>query len=109
MTTLSEQEFRLACDDALAQAEQALLPLADREGFEVGMQDGVLELLFDEPTPTKFVVSPNGPARQVWVSAMAKGYKLSWVPEARTFALDDEALPDLLARLIAEFLRGRTA
>jgi frataxin-like iron-binding protein CyaY len=52
-----------------------------------------------------FVVSPNAPARQVWVSAMAKGYKLSWAPERSAFAVDGETLSQLLERLTREFLR----
>ena len=63
----------------------------------------MLELIFDEPREAKFVVSPNAPARQVWVSAMAKGYKLSWSPEAGAFALGGETLPQLLERLTRQF------
>jgi CyaY protein len=107
MTTLSEQEFRVKSDEALERAERALLPLADREGFEIEVQDGVLELSFEEPSKTKFVVSPNAPARQVWVSAMAKGYKLSWSPERDSFELNGESLPQLLDRLAHEFLHPR--
>src|SRR4051794_30152903 len=103
MTTLSEQEFRIKSDEAIEQAERALLPLADSEGFEIEIQDGVLELSFDEPEKTKFVVSPNAPARQMWVSAMAKGYKLSWSPQAGTFALRGETLPQLLEGLTRQF------
>jgi len=32
---------------------------------------------FEDP-PAKFVVSPNAPVRQIWVSALAKSYKLDW-------------------------------
>ena len=104
MATLSEQEFRVKSDEALERARQALLPLADREGFEVELQNGVLNLVFEEPHDTKFVVSPNAPVRQIWVSAMARSYKLSWASEADAFALNDEVLPVLLARLAGEFL-----
>ena len=105
MTALSEQEFRVKSDQALEGAERSLLPLADKEGFEIEIQDGVLELSFEEPSKTKFVVSPNAPARQVWVSAMARGYKLSWTPDRSAFALDNETLSQLLERLTREFLR----
>ena len=76
MTALSEQEFRVKCDDALTSARRALLPLADSEDFEIELQNGVLNLVFEEPSDAKFVVSPNAPVRQVWVSAMARSYKL---------------------------------
>ena len=99
MTTLSEQEFRLKSDEALESARRALLPLADSEGFEIELSNGVLNLIFEEPSDAKFVVSPNAPVRQIWVSAMARSYKLAWSPEAGAFALAGETLPALLDRL----------
>ena len=48
---LSEQEFRLAADRALEQLHRALLPLADEEDFEVELQNGVLQVVFEEPAP----------------------------------------------------------
>jgi CyaY protein len=81
MSVLSEQEFRTKSVEALEDARRALLPLADTgEGFEVELQNGVLNLVFEEPSEMKFVVSPNAPVRQIWVSAMARSYKLAWVP-----------------------------
>jgi CyaY protein len=105
MTVLSEQEFRVKSDAALEAARRALLALADSDGFEVELQNGVLNLVFEEPVETKFVVSPNAPVRQIWVSAMARSYKLSWAPVAEAFALDGEALPQLLERLARTFLK----
>jgi iron donor protein CyaY len=104
MTTLSEQEFRVRSDQALDQARRTLLPMADREGFEVELQNGVLDLVFEEPRDTKFVVSPNAPVRQVWVSAMSRSYKLAWDEGRHAFALNGESLSDLLGRLTQEFL-----
>src|SRR2546425_11116761 len=104
MTALSEQDFRVKSDEALEQARRALLPLADNEGFEVEFSDGTLNLLFEEPSEARFVVSPNAPVKQIWVSAMSRGYKLSWAPETGTFALNGETLPALLDRLTREFL-----
>jgi CyaY protein len=106
MTALSEQEFRVKSDESLESARRALLPLADTEGFEVELQNGVLNLVFEEPTEAKFVVSPNAPVRQIWVSAMARSYKLSWAPERGAFALDNETLPELLERLTRTFLKS---
>ena len=99
MPTLSDQDFRLKSDEALEQARRALLPLADQEGFEIELNEGTLNLLFDEPSEARFVVSPNAPVRQIWVSAMARGYKLAWAPELDAFALDAEPLPKFLERL----------
>jgi iron-sulfur cluster assembly protein CyaY len=104
VTALSDQEFRVKSDEALEAARRALLPLADSEGFEIEFSDGTLNLLFDEPSEARFVVSPNAPVRQIWVSAMSKGYKLSWASETGTFALNGETLPRMLERLSREFL-----
>lgn len=106
MTALSEQDFRVQSDVALEAARRALLPLADSEGFEVELQNGVLNVVFEEPSDAKFVVSPNAPVRQIWVSAMARSYKLSWSPETNAFALGGETLPQLLERLTRTFLEG---
>src|SRR5262244_1838555 len=104
MTVLTDQEFRVKSDEALESARRALLPLADDHGFEVELQNGVLDLVFEEPSDAKFVVSPNAPVRQIWVSAMARSYKLSWSPDRDAFALDGETLPQLLERLARTFL-----
>lgn len=104
MSTLSDQEFRVKSDEALQAALQQLMPLADEEEFEVELQNGVLNVLFEEPHDAKFVVSPNAPVRQIWVSAMARSYKLAWDAERSVFALNGESLADLLGRLSREFL-----
>ena len=106
MTALTEQEFRVKSDAALEGARRALLPLSDTEGFEVELQNGVLNLVFEEPSETKFVVSPNAPVRQIWVSAMSRSYKLAWDNERKVFALNGEALVDLLKRVSNEFLNS---
>src|SRR3954464_8933757 len=104
MNALTDQEFRVKSDEALESARRRLLPLADSEGFEIELQNGVLNLIFEEPRDMKFVVSPNAPVRQIWVSAMARSYKLSWAPDRNTFALDGETLAVLLERLARTFL-----
>jgi CyaY protein len=106
MPDLSEQEFRVKADDALEGARKALLPIADDEEFEVELQNGVLQIVFEEPTGMKFVVSPNAPVRQIWVSALSRSYKLPWSSAASTFALDGEPLNALLQRLIRLHLGG---
>src|SRR5215471_4195441 len=98
MTALTEQDFRVQSDVALEAARRALLPLADSEGFEVELQNGVLNLVFEEPSDARFVVSPNAPVRQIWVSAMARSYKLSWASDLDSFAIESESLPALLER-----------
>jgi CyaY protein len=104
MPELTEQTFRVTADDALDQARKGLLPLADAEDFEVELQNGVLQVVFEGPHPTKFVISPNAPVRQIWVSALSRSFKLSWSEDASTFALDDEPLSTLLDRLVRQHL-----
>ena len=106
MTTeaLTEQEFRLRADQALERLQHALMPLADSEGFEVEFQNGVLQIVFDDPLPARFVVSPNAPVRQVWVSALSRSFKLPWSPDASTFALEGEPLEAVMHRLVRQHL-----
>jgi iron donor protein CyaY len=104
VTTLTDQDFRLEADRALEQLQRSLLPMADEHGFEVELQNGVLQIVFEDPSPAKFVVSPNAPVRQIWVSAMSRSYKLTWQPESATFALDGESLEALIRRLALTFI-----
>jgi len=101
---MTEQEFRLQADRALEGVQKALLPLADQEGFEVELQNGVLQVIFEDPTPAKFVVSPNAPVRQVWLSAMSRSYKLAWSDDDSAFALGGETLSSLVERLARQHL-----
>ena len=101
---LSEQDFRLKADQALEDLQRALLPVADEHGFEVELQNGVLQVVFEDPSNAKFVVSPNAPVRQIWLSAMSRSYKLAWSPERSAFELDGEALAALVKRLARTFL-----
>jgi CyaY protein len=104
--TLTEQDFRLQADHALEHTQRSLLSLADEEGFEVELQNGVLQIVFEDPSPAKFVVSPNAPVRQIWVSAMSRSYKLTWSSPGAQFELDGESLETLLTRLIRQFLQS---
>jgi iron donor protein CyaY len=103
MTTLTDQDFRLEADRSLERLQRSLMPMADEHDFEVELQNGVLQLVFEDP-PAKFVVSPNAPVRQIWVSAMSRSYKLTWQPESSTFVLDGESLDALIKRLAQQFL-----
>lgn len=91
-------------DAALEQARRELMPLADKHDFEIELSNGVLNLVFEEPKDTKFVVSPNMPMGQIWVSAMARGYRLGWDAERGEFVLDGETLVQLLERLVRTFV-----
>jgi iron donor protein CyaY len=97
---LTDQEFAARADAALESLQRDLLELADREGFEVELQGGVLNVYFEEPAEARFVVSPNAPVRQIWVSALVRSYKLPWSHERQAFELDGESLRALIERLI---------
>ena len=92
---LSENDFQEKAAEAIDDLENKLLPVADAEGFEVEPGGGMLTLIFEEP-PAKFIVSPNSPARQIWVSALATSFKFDWSESDRTFVLDKTREPFLL-------------
>ncbi|HXR38485.1 MAG TPA: iron donor protein CyaY [Terracidiphilus sp.] len=107
---MDEQEFRKAAETALAALLQHLIAREEEDdaGFEVeGGQGGLLNLLFEEP-PGKFVITPNAPIRQIWISALSTSFKLDWDQAAAAFVLPrtGEQLAPLVDRLIGEHLRG---
>ncbi len=104
MTALTDQAFRVKADETLEAAQRALLDWADRDGFEVELQGGVLNILFEEPSPARFVISPNAPVRQIWVSALVRSYKLAWDDARAAFVLEGDTLEALLRRLIQQHL-----
>lgn len=74
---MTEQEFQKRADAALESLNRVLLPVGDEHEFEVDFNGGVLSVEFDAPK-AKFVVSPNMPVRQIWVSALTRSFKLDW-------------------------------
>jgi frataxin-like iron-binding protein CyaY len=101
---LSEQQFRVRGDEAIEAAERALLDLADVEGFELEIEAGVLNIVFEHPTAARFVISLNAPVRQIWVSALVRSFKLSWSADLGAFALDGVRLDALLTQLVHQHL-----
>jgi CyaY protein len=61
--------------------------------------------VFEEP-PGKFVVTPNSPVRQIWISALSTSFKLDYDPAAKAFVLPKtgETMIPLIDRLIGEHL-----
>lgn len=94
---MDEQEFKKRADDALTALHRALVGAADDFGFDVDFNSGALGIEFEDP-PAKFVVSPNAPVRQIWVSALAKSYKLDWDIVENTFVHTESG--DTLKKLI---------
>src|SRR6201996_6087212 len=102
---MDEQEFKTSSDAALNALYRKLSSAADRYGFEPDFNAGALSIEFDEPKG-KFVVSPNAPVRQIWVSAHSKSFKLNWDAASQAFVLPDtrQTLQDFIASAIAQHL-----
>jgi iron donor protein CyaY len=102
---LDETTFRRHCDTAMDALKKSLIEAEEEGGFEVEEQNGVLNILFDEP-PGKFVITPNTPARQVWISALSTSFKLDWSDATANFVLPKtgETLPTVIERVIGQHL-----
>ncbi len=100
---MTDSEFQLRCDAALSELNKALLRVADELEFDPDYQAGALTIEFEGPRE-KFVVSPNAPVHQIWVSAMVKSYKLEWNAERGAFVMpaSGQSLKELLGDLIGQ-------
>jgi len=100
---MTDQEFHQKADEALASLDRALEPLADEHGFEVDSNSGALTVEFDDP-PARFVVSPNSPVKQIWVSALNKSFKLDFDAARDTFVLRStgQTLTELIFSVVGQ-------
>ena len=107
---MDEQEFRDRSSSALDDLSRRLATASDRHNFESDFNSGALSIEFEEP-PAKFVVSPNAPVRQIWVSAHSRSFKLDWDPARQAFVLaaSGQALVDLIAQAIGQQLSETVA
>ena len=103
--SMDDLTFRRHSDAAIESLKRALIAAEDNADFEVEEQNGVLNLVFEEP-PAKFVITPNAPVRQIWISALSTSFKLDWSAEKNDFVLPKtgETLKSLVARLANEQL-----
>jgi CyaY protein len=102
---MTDQEFNQKADEVLTSLEHTLSEAADDHGFEINMQGGALTLEFEDPH-TRFVVSPNSPVKQIWVSALNRSYKLDFDPAQNTFVLRDtgQTLTELISSVVGHQL-----
>ena len=102
---LEELDFRRKADAAIEDLKKSLIAAEDEAEIEVEEQNGVLNVVFEEP-PAKFVVTPNSPVRQIWISALSTSFKLDWSQSQNDFVLEKtgERLKPLIARLVNEQL-----
>jgi frataxin len=103
---MDEREFQKKCDAALESLRDRLASLGDEHEFEVEGGSGKLEIEFDDEDETRFVISPNTPVRQIWISALTTSFKLSWSDTAQAFVLDKtgETLNQVMSRILSEKL-----
>jgi iron donor protein CyaY len=102
---MDDQEFKNRADQSLQALFRRLSVASDDADFEADFNSGALTIEFEEP-PAKFVISPNAPVHQIWVSAHSKSYKLDWDAVANDFALasSGQTLPELIHDAIAKQL-----
>lgn len=98
---MDEQQFKTEADRALHRLHRDLMEAGDEHGFESDMNSGALTVEFEDGV--RFVVSPNAPVRQVWVSALMTSYKLDWNPAESEFVLPatGATLQELLGQVIS--------
>jgi iron donor protein CyaY len=107
---IDEATFRRESDRALEALKQSLISAEDDNGtFEFEDNNGVMNIIFENGS-SKFVITPNTPIRQVWVSAQATSFKLDWSEAVGvfTFAKTSEDLKTLIQRLLREHLNDPT-
>ena len=101
---LDENDFRKRADAALESLKQSLITAEESAEIEVEDQAGALHISFEDGS--RFVISPNAPVRQIWISALATSFKLDWSEQKVDFVLlkTGEELKPLVSRLINQQL-----
>ena len=102
---MDDQEFRRLADESLEELKRSLYEAEGEADFEVEDNAGALHINFEDP-PGKFVISPNAPVRQIWISALSTSFKLDWSEKTHDFVLtkSGESLKKLVNRLMNEQL-----
>jgi len=101
---LDENSFRKQADHSLESLKQSLIAAEDSADIEVEDQSGALHISFEDGS--RFVISPNAPVRQIWISALSTSFKLDWDDAKQNFVLvkTGEQLKALMSRLINQQL-----
>lgn len=102
---MDEREFQRKCDAALEELAKRLSEIGDVHDFEVEGGSGKLEIEFEDDG-VRFVISPNTPVRQIWISALTTSFKLAWSDPAQAFILEKtgETLKQVMGRILTEKL-----
>jgi CyaY protein len=103
---LEERDFQKKCEAAFEDLKRRMLTAGDEHGFDVEGESGKLEVLFEEPEEAKFVISPNTPMREIWISALSTSFKLGWSGAKNAFVLEKtgEDLTGVMSRVISQQL-----
>lgn len=102
---MDDQEFKNESSRAMESLFKKLSKATEQYEFEPDFNSGALSIEFEEPK-AKFVVSPNAPVRQIWVSAHSKSFKLEWDQSRGAFVLPatGETLDEMIAGAISQHL-----
>ncbi|MGA2299637.1 MAG: iron donor protein CyaY [Candidatus Acidiferrum sp.] len=103
---LAEHDFQKKADALFDDLKKRLLNLGDVHDFDVEGESGKLEVIFEVPEPARFVISPNSPIREIWVSALSTSFKLAWSEARSAFILQKtgEDLYAVMSRVISQQL-----
>ena len=106
MAVLDERDFQKKSDAVFEELKRRMLDAGDEHGFDVEGESGKLEVIFDEPEPAKFVISPNTPVREIWISALSTSFKLGWSEAKNAFILQKtgESIFEVMSRVISQQL-----
>lgn len=104
--SLTESQFRLKAEAAIAKLEDALFEHSEKYNYDVDRKESVVQVHFEEPEPATFIISPNIAARQIWVSALATSHKFNWSEEKSDFIHEKtgEELTPVISRLLGRQL-----
>ena len=102
MKGMEDSDFQQRADEAIQNLYAKLAQAADEFDFDVDMNSGALSVEFDSPRD-RFVVSPNSPVRQIWVSAHVQSFKLDWDDKSSAFVLP--ASGQTLEALLSDAIR----
>src|SRR6202165_1115172 len=75
---LEEKDFQRKADAAFEELKRRMLTAGDEHRCDGEGESGKLEVIFEEPEEAKFVISPNTPVREIWISALSTSFKLGW-------------------------------
>jgi iron donor protein CyaY len=106
MARLDEHDFQKKSGAAFEELKRRMLEAGDEHGFDVEGESGKLEVIFEEPAPAKFVISPNTPVREIWISALSTSFKLGWSEAKNGFVLEKtgEDIFEVMSRVISQQL-----